>query len=504
MKKIIRQYSKVFILALAFGAVVSCDDYVDVNKDLDNPGVEDLTPDAMLAGAQTTTASTLNGTMNQLGNLFTTNWSGNATDFSSPFRTEFQYDLTSTFYTGIWSNLMVRTHNFSHIEKYNGEGNWDYHKAISKILKSFYFQYLVDLYGDIPYSQNHDRNILFPEYDNAKTEIYPALYDSLDEAIALIQNTDVTTVKSAASADVILNGNMDEWVKVANTLKLRLLIRQSVIAQTDAAIQTYVNDKFTELVNDGAQFVSSDVTVNPGYINSEGKQNPFYEAYGFNALGSDADSSRRLVGPSKYVSDFLRGILPNTTPDERRFRIYQPRSGTEIAGVVQGATTGRPSYLGPGIIKGSDQDLYLMLSAESYFLQAEAVQRGYLPGSAQGLFNQGVEASFITLGLDGATATNYIANSDFLDGLGWTGSTDKIQAIITQKWIALNSINGIEGWIEYTRTGYPANIPLPTITSQTSRPVRLLYPQSEYSGNSNNVPNQTAGDAFTSKVFWYN
>ncbi|MGX7668023.1 SusD/RagB family nutrient-binding outer membrane lipoprotein [Flavobacterium pedocola] len=503
MKKIFRPLTHLLLVAFVSASVISCDDYVDVNNDPGNPPAENITPEAMLPGAQTTTATTLNVRMNQLGNLFTTNWSANASDFASPFRTEFQYDLTSNFYTDIWSNLMVRTANFSHIENYNDGANWDNHKAIAKILKSYYFQYLVDLYGDIPYSETHNASILFPKYDDDK-DIYKNLYDALDEAVDMIENTDQSTVKSATASDVILHGNMTEWVKVANTLKLRLLIRQSVLAQTDAATQTYLNTKFADLV--GAEFVGSDVTVNPGYINSEGKLNPFYETYGYNALGSDADSNRNLVGPSRYVSDFLKGLVSGSTADPRRFRIFEQRSGADISGTVQGATTGRPSYLGPGIIKSSNQDLFLMLAAESYFLQAEAMQRGYLAGDAQTTFESGIKASFNTLGLDpnGAQATSYIANANGVNGLGWTASADKIQAIIIQKWIALNSINGIEGWIEYTRTGFPANIPLPTITTQTSRPVRLLYPQSEYSGNSNNVPAQTSGDAFTSRIFWDN
>ena len=72
---------------------------------------------------------------------------------------------------------------------------------------------------------------------------------------------------------------------------------------------------------------------------------------------------------------------------------------------------------------------------------------------------------------------------------------------MTQKWIALAGINGIESWIEYTRTGFP-DIPLSTISEQTSKPNRLLYPASEYSTNSANVPNQPASDAFNTKIFW--
>ncbi len=514
MKKSIQ---KIAILSLSIFATlfVSCEDYIDVNKDPNNPELSSLTPDNILPGAQTTTATMFGTRMNQLGNIMAVSWSANASDFNSPFDNEFKYNLTTTFYDDIWDNLYQRTANFSFIEKYQDGKNWDNHKAISKILKTFYFQYLVDLYGDLPYSEIHrGTEILFPKYDEDK-ETYRVLITELNDAIGLIDNVDDATVRDVEPFDVIMHGDMDKWKHFANTLKLRILLRQSAL--TDGATQTYLTQQFTILQNSGAQFLGANenVTINPGYLNSDGKQNPFFATYGKDPQGAFT-TSHNLVGPSKFSADFLKGLLlGRSIADPRRLRLYESRNfvingSLLINGTLQGASAGRPYYLGPAIIKGSDQDMIIMQSAESFFLQAEAVQRGYLAGDAKALFESGIRASFATLkvpdpALPLPTAANsYIAASSGVNTIGWNGSANKIEAIITQKWIANSCINGIESWIELTRTGFPSGLPLPLTTNSTIRPIRLLYPESEYSGNTNNVPNQSASDAFNSPVFWDN
>jgi len=498
MKKI---FKLVYVLSI-FTAFTACDDYLDVNKNPNNPAVADLTPDDMISGAQTSTANTLNGRMNQLGNIMVASWSANASDFASPFDDEFRYDITTNFYTDIWTGLYNRTANFTHIEKYEDGQNWDNHKAIAKILKAFYFQYIVDMYGDSPYSEAHLANDnLFPAYDDDQAT-YVKLNTLLDEAIALIANTDQVTVKPFTGTDVIMGGDMAKWTAFAYTVKLRLLMRQSTLAQTDATLNTYITDQFTAMQTAGATFLTSDVTIDPGYLNSDGKQNPFFAANGLDPAGNST-GNYRMIGPSEYSFDFLNGNETNSVADPRINFLWMPRlaNNNEFQGIEQGASTGRPAQLGSGIIKNSEQKSFIMLASESYFLQAEAVERGYMTGSAQGLFNAGIAASFTHLGAGSETA--YLGASLNIPNLGWNGG-DHYAAIATQKWIALTSTNGAELWMEFNRTGFPLNLPLSSSTTQTSRPNRLLYPDSEYTGNSNNVISQVAQDAFNTKVFWDN
>jgi len=167
------------------------------------------------------------------------------------------------------------------------------------------------------------------------------------------------------------------------------------------------------------------------------------------------------------------------------------------------------------------------LAAESYFLQAEAVVRGYITGDAATLFNKGIEASFTYLYKDNtntipgtgaysapvADATAYRttnATNKLVNFALAASDEEKIEAIITQKYIALTMIHSHEAWNEYRRTGYPkvtGTGPTQTMASTVSMatrpdrmPTRIPYPISEYNTNVSNVP--TGIDKFTTLIFW--
>jgi hypothetical protein len=292
---------------------------------------------------------------------------------------------------------------------------------------------------------------------------------------------------------------------MANTLKLRILMRQATLAETDGETATYLNQQFANLDNN---FLTSSAKVQPGYSDNDGAQNPFYATHGFGTDGN-MTTTNRFIRASLYAQEFLDGTSTGVV-DNRITSIYAPIAGagtpTGVVGVDQGIDSGDPaipadiSGLGTGLIISSEQDGYIMLAAESYFLQAEAAHRNYISGDAKALFQAGIMASFAHYGLDGSA---YITASNAIPELGWDGSTNKIEAIMTQKWIATNGINGIESWVEYVRTGYP-DVPLAQSAQRPSKPNRLMYPASELVGNAANVPSQTADDAFSTKIFWDN
>ena len=110
------------------------------------------------------------------------------------------------------------------------------------------------------------------------------------------------------------------------------------------------------------------------------------------------------------------------------------------------------------------------------------------------------------------TAANSIADgfslryySRPINNVNYTSSTDKIKAILLQKWISLTHISGAEQWAEYrkasgtTSVGVPASVKTVAGTSNPE-PSRFLYPQGEFDNNSNNVPQNI--NRFTSKIFW--
>ncbi len=501
-------YIKTLILFLTLTTMtISCQDYLDVNTDPNGPDLENLTPEILLAAGQTRPVEVLMNDMNQLGNTMLATWSGNSQQFQTPFNAEFTHQINADFYDQIWDRLYIRTGTLTQIINFESDGNYDYYKAVAKILKSFYFQYLVDLYGDIPYSQAHMRgDNLFAEYDN-QLDVYKALVDQIDEAISLINSTDADTAVSLSGSDYMFDGNVEEWKKFGYTVKLKLLVRLMNLAEQDSSIMTYIQGEFATLNSPDATFLglNENVTVNPGYADETSKMSPFAEVYGYNAgdFGGIATNAHNVVGPTTFLVEFLNGTTTGVF-DNRLERFYMTRgSQTEITGNTQGGV-GLPSEIGPGLLSAPEQDAMIMTAAEALLLQAEAVHRGYLSNgqSAKSLFEDAIRSSFNLVGADGADA--YIMSANSVDKIGWDGSINKIEAIITQKWIALGGINGAETWIEHTRTGFPANMPLSEITTRTSRPNRLLYPTSEYVGNTANVSvyGQTPDSAFNTTIFW--
>lgn len=496
--------NKLFTLLLLVITVTSCSDsFFDKNESQDSPS--ESTPELTLPVAQKLTADYLSGgygSLNTLGNLWAYQWAA-AGDYIY-FTDEMQYNVTSGFRTGTFQTAyLAPLANYDYVENYGG-AEYNNHKAIAKIMKAFHFQYLVDAYGDVPYDEAFQRgNNPTPAY-NTDEEVYSKIYESLNNAIALIEDgmTNVN-VKLVGAEDIMLGGDMTRWIKFANTLKLRILLRQSNTSSD-------FTDEYAELSTNNYGFLEAGETVyaNPGYSQDENKQNPLWNGFGETVAGDPASNAE-----ATKATDYIINKLQNQFFDPRLDDLFAPavNSGSFVGNAQnnQSATapkTGDLSGVGPGVLKGPDQNAIIMQSAESYFLQAEAVLNGDLTGNVSGtardLYHAGITESFAELNTS-ASATSYYGQP--IAGVNWNLSAgNELEAIITQKWIALCGTNGFENWVEYRRTGFPSDLPSAPGAISSTIPVRLLYPTSEQATNPGNVPSQTNNDAFNSYVFWDN
>jgi hypothetical protein len=141
----------------------------------------------------------------------------------------------------------------------------------------------------------------------------------------------------------------------------------------------------------------------------------------------------------------------------------------------------------------------LLGSFESLFIQAEAAQRGWLTGaSAKALYEQGIQESFKYMEV---AATDFAAYNE-QEIVNYDKVSNKIQAIVEQKWLSLNSINSIEAWSEYRRTGYP-DIPVSLgAPTATSRPLRFMYPESELMTNGEQARKMGSDETLKDPVWW--
>jgi hypothetical protein len=520
MKKLL---TYLFIGSIVFGT--SCKKYLDVNT---NPNSATTatppTPQLILPQALTATAINMNG-FNSYGAQLV-GYMANAGGYGG-FGSSISYNFSSNDFSARWTSTYDNLNDYQFIlNQTEGKPEMNYFNAAARIMKAHGFQLLVDAYNDVPYTDAlKGAEVLTPAYTDAKV-IYKDLAEQLDKAIASI-NTGATTpgVTPLGSSDVMFKADMNKWKQFANTLKLRLMVHAN-------GKVTFTNTSF-----DPAGFLTTDALINPGFTRDNGRQNPKWNTWAFSSTGTDGNKAWM---PNQFVFSFYNGT--KLTDPKRGAAIYYqyPTTGTNRLGVEGNnipsspsgsfwypstSRTGTSAGNATGVLKGPEAGMPVLTAAESYFLQAEAVVRGIITGNAKSLFESGIAASFNYLYMkpDGsisgtpaadaaayiaANSTSYLVNFDLATTLA-----QKIEAIITQKYIALNMVNSEEAWNEYRRTHYPAIIStagatgIQTFASSVSEstrpdklPTRILYPTSEGSYNSTNVPKGVS--PYSSTIFW--
>ncbi|MBN1820294.1 MAG: SusD/RagB family nutrient-binding outer membrane lipoprotein, partial [Prolixibacteraceae bacterium] len=380
--------------------------------------------------------------------------------------------------------------------------------AVAKILTAASYQRLVDIYGDIPYSQGVEgfNGNVTPVYDDAEA-IYDDLVVQLDSAILLLNQAVAGSQTIDETSDIIAGGDLETWIQIANTFKLRILIHQTEVRES------YIR---ANLNFDAAGFISSTITANPGYqLNTDGKMNPFYARYGKDYKG-DLTSANQQYGLNVFLSNLYK-----MNSDPRLELCWEPGVATHnyntalqlgintTEGVIADEDplhwkNGVPR-MGPGIYGSSDDGVVVLSIMETNFLIAEALARGYnlssagVSGTAKDYWEAGILESFRYYGGRKGVAIDdlYATYIESISGnVGWN-SSNPVKSIIYQKYLAMVGINHYETWTDYRRTGYPEpGDPNVIETSMISYyfnivreqvPVRMLYPQRELDINAENV-----------------
>jgi hypothetical protein len=487
MKKLI------YFLLMILITESSCKKYLDINKNPNQP--TDVEPTFVLS--QSLAASGFIQAINYYVGL--SQWMG-YTARSAGFapNSAFEaFEITQGQFQANWTNVYHLIYDLNFVESRSAERKQPFFEGAAKALKAFWFQYLVDMFNNVPYTDAAQPAVIQnPKYDDAKT-IYEDLIKQLDQAIILLKSSGSLS-PADAKYDVMFFGDKTHWIKFANTVKLRVLIRQSEMAGRAAYIQTEIS----KITAEGTGFINEgdDALINPGFENSPGKQSYIYGNYGLTPNGTPATTFFRA---HQFAVDFHK----NTNDPRIDFIYKKPANGVHLGNWLGSSPNANSitSETGPGVIKTGEAPFPFFLATESLFLQAEAVQRGYMTGNAKSLYQRAITASFKYLGVtsaDAAAATYY--SQAGIVNVSWDDSPDKIQAIAMQKWAAMNGLNAMEAWAEFRRTGYPRIIPAslsPNVT-KNQIPARGLYPQVEYDVNPENVLAQGTISQFDSKIFW--
>lgn len=531
-----KRLSIIFIAGAAVLAT-SCNKFLDINT---NPNsAVSTTPELIIPQALTGTAANLNQ-FNTYGEQIG-GYAANAGGYGG-FGTAISYNFSSADYPGLWTTSYDNLEDYQTIlNKTDGQlPNYSFVNAAARIMRVIGFELLTDAYNSVPYTDALKADsALTPTYSDP-IAVYKDLADQLDKAIATI-NTGIAApgIATMGPTDVLFKGDMVKWKQLANTIKLRLII-------FGTGKVTFTNTTFTA---DG--FLTTDALINPTYTRDIGRQNPKWDRWGYTSTGSDATKSWI---PSTWILSFYNGTkLQDSGRGKAIYYLYTPTYlstpptpttpvlGTGQLGVESVNTPKSPagSFWYPstnrvggssgnttGVLKGPDAGYPLITAAESYFLQAEAKMKGILATGATDadLFKAGITASFSYL-YAGPTSTAVTTRNPTTDANTYmtdnaasplvnyslaTTPAQKLEAIITQKYIAMNFVNSEVGWNDYRRTHYPAvsgtsaTSTFASTVSESTRPdklpTRVLYPVVEGSLNSTNVPKSI--NPFSSLIFW--
>ena len=483
---------KLLFFAMILVTASSCKKYLDINTNPNNP--TDVEPGFVFSQSLTTSAILHRGYFFNLTQYdgYTSRSAGFAP--ASAFEA---FEITPVTFQPNWTNNYHLIYDLNFIEIKAHEKSQPFFEGAANVLRSYWYQYLVDMFNNIPYSEGAQAGVINnPKYDDAKT-IYEDLVKKIDAGIVLIKSS-VELSPTDAQFDIMFHGDKTKWVKLANTLKLRILVRQSEMPGRAA----YIQAEIAKIVTEGTGFLGAadNALINPGYENSAGKQSPMYAAYGFTPTGAPATTFFRA---HQFGVDFYKN-----NNDTRIDYIYKkPSNGIHLGNWLGSSpnSNGTTSEIGVGIFQTATAGYPFFLATESLFLQAEAAQRGWLSGNAKTLYQSAITASFKYLGVPNANnaAATYYSQSGFAN-VNWDDSPDKIQAIAIQKWAALSGLNPMEAWTEFRRTGFPRIIPasLSPNVSRNQFPGRALYPQVEFDVNAENALAQGTINQFDSKIFW--
>ena len=485
----------VVITILSIGSCKKSD--FDINSPNPNqPSV--VAPNYVLSAALTASAQQVLGGDANFANF----WMGYWAPYGEQSPTVLSYNLTSDTYANNWDDSYIILENYKFIEDESASSATEaYFFAISKIMKAFHYQRLIDLYNNVPYHKALVTNTL-PVYDNA-ANVYKDLVHQLDSAVTIIKKADPLTADNPGANDVMFHGNMPMWIKFANTLKLKILMRQT---QMTGGTE-YISSKISGLTTNDFLDAGEDAAINPGYSNAaEAQQSPIWKNVGFNTDGTPNGGHLYTKANSYAV-----GFYYSTNDTLRNKLFYENNSDNTIRGRAFGSSdVGQGgsiiSGIGPGILKAPTMDADILPAFESLFIQAEAVQRGLISGDAASLFKQAVTESFRLLGIpdyQNAAQAFYLQSNDKVN---IDLSLNKIKTIVLQKWAALNAYDPLESYSDWRRLGIPADLPVSVYpgTIATHIPFRLLYPTSEYKYNASNTNLQGNINQFTSKIFWMN
>lgn len=491
--------------------IMGCKKFLDVNQNLNDP--TSVPVSTLLTGVEQNIGSSFAlGTT--LGNGL-----GVYTHQLMQYGSFNRYGISGGDLNGTWDGFYGTLANVDVlISKSTDEGRFVY-AGIGKVLKAYTFSMMVDIWGDIPYTEfdKFKDGVKQPKFDDDAT-IYPKLITLLTEAVADLSNA-AAQVKPG-SDDIVYKGDATKWIKAANTIKLKLYTQMRLVKNVSAEVtallanpSTLINSQSESFLFPFGPFTSTDDRY-PGYGDyssaQRGGQIPSHWMYsimkGYNGNMYPGLTDPRI--PYYFYKQKSASATPENCTDYRDggfitlifgsngpcvggsnsntytlLGIY-PIGGRydDNTGTLIGASSGTLNASNAGTGAAPQRALTY---ADRLYLEAELINAGLAPGDGRAVFSKALDESFNQVDY---VISNYIKPSQSVPAVATLAATTsyknsvlayfdgastvkKLEHIMTQKWLSRIG-NSVDNYTDYRRTRYPVLfMPAPadggTITSVT-------------------------------------
>jgi hypothetical protein len=517
-----------WVLGLLMLLGSSCDSFIDINQDPNNPTTPQL--NLLLPATQLSLAGNFNGINRGASNVVQHRASGSLN----------RWDQSGTTFESTW--LGYYTQAIPDLETIiaagTEQGQWGY-VAVAKIQKAYLYSIMVDLWGNVPYTEA--AMAPNPSFDEGSA-IYDQLFALLDEALADMGKG----FSVSASADIFYQGSQAKWQKLANSIKLRMYLNMRLIDPEGArqGISSILSSgNFIQANSDDFSFKFGTNTApdvrhpwyssgyspgRDGYVSMvlidrlKAQDDPRLRYYIFR-LNEKAGLANSQTGEGYYGRYPGDGASSPADQNTRAIVGVYPASGLYDNGVIPSiASTG--VYLNNnGAVTGTTSNSFkiatfangdgngagiqpLVTNFMMLFSRAEAALTLNTGEDAGTLLSEAVSAQFDLINtLSPAFPISAAAKQGFIDRLeeqyAAADANGKLSLVMMQKWIALYG-NGVEAYNDYRRTGLPELEDL--VSPLDVFPERLFYSETELTSNTTviEIREQLQRDQQITPVFW--
>jgi len=447
--------NKILSVVILIVMVTGCDMLSDFGDTNVNPA----------ATTQPITAALLTNVMSGIGGYATSTRGGLYCQyFSETQYTDVSlYSLPQLSSTGYYSGYLYDLEN---IVKQNTEdatkaaaalnGANENQIAIARILQSYFYWWITDQWGDIPYSNalTGDPNITF----DTQEDIYKGVIASLTSAVDMF-----VTTGAPLKGDLHYKGDINKWKKFANSMRVLMAIR---LSNRYPGASDYAATQLKAALNHPAGVIENNAdnfrVVPPG----GNFRNNWFALYDGR---SDFAVSKEMVDRMVALTDTRVNIFGSST-------VGVPYGLLRAA--AEAFTSANPTWariMAPSW-REQTSPVFVMTAAQVYLARAEAADRGWTTENMVNMYTNGITASHTQWGLAAPTA-GYLAGVELTNP---AGTNANLARIALQQYIAFYP-DGRQGWSNWRRTNIPALTPTPNATNASKLiPKRYTYGTSEW------------------------